>query len=46
MGVNFNKTTSNRADIGWFNQMVDQVTPTVDHDAKLSGGALSFDDEK
>ncbi len=46
VGVNFNKTTSNRADIGWFNQMVDGVTPTVDHDAKLSGGALSFDDEK
>lgn len=46
VGVNFNKPTSNRADIQWFNQMVDKVTPIIDHDAKLAGGALSFDEDE
>lgn len=44
VGINFNKPTSNQADIQWFNQMVDNVTPVVDHDVKLVGGALSFDE--
>ena len=46
VGVSFNKPTSNRADIHWFNQMVDKVTPVVDHEVKLSGGALSFDEDE
>lgn len=46
VGVSFNKPTSNRADIQWFNQMVDKVTPIIDHDAKLAGGALSFDEDE
>ncbi len=46
VGVNFNKPTSNRVDIQWFNQMVDKVTPIIDHDAKLAGGALSFDEDE